>query len=759
MPTNITTSANPTYSQARQVVRDSSGNIIALVQESSSAIAPYISSDGGSSWQLGDTTFSSDNGMETELVIDSTDTLHVACRDPSDTTNLLYHQFSVDTSGTVTTNVSSETLWNGSKNYTMLSVDLAIDGNDVPWAIIPQENKSMGTSYESIVLRNRSGGSWSTIGTVSSTTTNKEHFTMAFDGVGDLHIAWAEPDTTSTEYAKWDVSAGSVSIGPETITATGTYNGNIALNSSDEPLVASHQTVWRRSGGTWSGDQFTDDSVNECSIGLVSGDILVAYTDSNANVKYNKAAFGSFDTTAETTVKSASGSEAFQDPVVRWQQHNMTSGDIDVIYYDYLAGDVEWFSVSGTVTVSETTSISAAASPSTSETGSGTESTQVTPTLTTTTGETGKATDAVQLAAALSTATTEKSIVVETSSATISFSSSTGETGKGTEIAQVTATFSGSTSEVGKATEAAALVAALDSATSETGRATESTSLGATVTLSTSESIPSTSVSETASLSIAATTTADEIGKAAEAVSILISAALSTTETGKGADSASVSGALSGSTSETGSGTDSTSLSALTSLNTSESGVGTPASASLSATVSTDATAGQIVTEAASVLASASTATDEVGKGSENTTLIATFGTATSETGRGTESSGLDISVASATDESGAASETTQLTVSVPTQTSEVGKASESTAVSVGFSAETVESVVAILDTIDLDSVRSIRIDLASAKKIIAAVESERDLDQALKSTQSLELAFDSESDITQNLDSTGEKG
>jgi hypothetical protein len=292
------------------------------------------------------------------------------------------------------------------------------------------------------------------------------------------------------------------------------------------------------------------------------------------------------------------------------------------------------------------------------------------------------------------------------------------------------------------------------------GGATVSESSGLVSTISSSSSVSAASAAAASAIQATVTPTTNVTNAVGTAANPTLAATVSTTssETGKSAESASTSASLSTSSAEIGSATESTDLVASFAPGSTASAAASVASSLLidAATSAAESTAvGEFETTSLDISASTSSSVS-LATAAANTSLLMDFEAATAEVGVGTEGAALGFSAsadssvdaAAASDTASldvsissgggvdfaSASENTSMQVQLSVAGTESGSASEASDLTITITADSASSVFQVLDTIPLESVYSLEIDLASAKALTEALGSEFDLEEILNS-------------------------
>lgn len=349
-----------TVSHVRQLIRKSTGSLVALVQTTTARVRPYISTDGGDTWIRGDFAFIAYDLLPAPGAIDGSDQIHISARGNNITTEIYYHSFTIDSSGAVTPITNSETVVANNDGVSGSSIAIASDGT--VYVVLLSGQKVMGTAYDHPYLYRRDGaGSWTAVTNVASGSQNWYYPSATADSSDRIVIGLSEDSSNSTQWARWN---GSSLTGPETVTTANTTNSAIYTQSDDTAIISADNALWHRgTTGGWTSDQYTTDIVDWATIAPTdtAGEIAVLY-QSGGDIYRNVNTFGSFDPAdAEVAVSSAN---TLKRPTSRWQYHHDTDASrVDYLYYDTTNSDVHYASVeppattapvSGTVTLDGT---------------------------------------------------------------------------------------------------------------------------------------------------------------------------------------------------------------------------------------------------------------------------------------------------------------------------------------------------------------------------------------------------------------------
>lgn len=334
-------SGQSTDSNSRQIVRSSSGNIIAVVQENATTIRPYVSSDDGDTWSSGTSTFNGDGAETFDIAIGSGDGIHITARDPNNVNDVIYHQFTITSTGSVTVNAEGELVYNDNRGTGQCKV--TVDSTDTVYATTQYADKIMGTEYDNLQLMRRDGaGSWTNLGVfIGNSSNNYDNPTVAADGVDDIHIVYEDTSGGNTLWNMWDSSAGSF-VGEESVTASNFGGSSISHANDDEPVVTVGNSIFKRDAGTWTSETFTTESVDNSTVTYNGTDIFVLYQTSG-NIHWNYGQIGSFDSSAYSVL--VDNANTLQEPSGRWQQNSANDPYpylAEILYYDSTNGEIHY---------------------------------------------------------------------------------------------------------------------------------------------------------------------------------------------------------------------------------------------------------------------------------------------------------------------------------------------------------------------------------------------------------------------------------
>lgn len=354
----LNTSAADSASHARQIVRDSALNIIALAHKTNDEIEPNISTDDGQNFTDGDTFIAGDSGASMCAAIDSTDELRITSRNPSDSTQIIYNSFTIAEDGTVTQNVVDETVYDNGSNDVSQSF-VAVNSSDTAYCVVTEFNASSSTD-DLRLLRRDGADTWADLGVVVSDSANTRHPSVAVDDNDDLHIAYGRDASDAVGsshemwYDKWDTSAGSFAVSNEEITNLGVMpRASTAVNSSNNPIVTSNgdeHFVWKRSGGSWDSITYESDldpTVNEASVGVDSSDVIwVIYSNGDGDILEAHDTFSNMGSGSGRVIITSANTLRY--PSVHFQHYNRHYPSLttaDFIYHDETASDALYSSV------------------------------------------------------------------------------------------------------------------------------------------------------------------------------------------------------------------------------------------------------------------------------------------------------------------------------------------------------------------------------------------------------------------------------
>ncbi|KKN30823.1 hypothetical protein LCGC14_0830310 [marine sediment metagenome] len=236
-------------------------------------------------------------------------------------------------------------------------LNLMIDSSDIPIIVYEYDPASGNTEIRYV---DRSGGSWGSPETVHTRTVTAQYPVRAVIDANDaIHIAYRDSDG-DTDYITG--TAGSWSS-PEEIDDSVNF-GDIAVNSSNEPVVTFLNFVRHRTGGAWAAASTFDDqsaSGHTAVIAIDSSDNWIVVWDNSgaptSNVYYRKYT-GSWGTTLEVTSDAQAVESGYSQPILILD----TSDDAYVIYaYDPTATDETiWYKKIASGTVGPETILSSA---------------------------------------------------------------------------------------------------------------------------------------------------------------------------------------------------------------------------------------------------------------------------------------------------------------------------------------------------------------------------------------------------------------
>lgn len=372
MPTQISSSASSSDSSSRQVARFSNGDLVAGVADSANNnVVLYVSTDDGSSWSNEGTcdayigTESSGSFTSTVrfgLSVDSADNVRISSRDPASATDIIYNQFSYDSSNVaLTQDVTNEIAYSAGNNVGQSTI--VVSSADTPYIAFQYLTKVMGTLYFYLRLVERaSAGSWNDLGNFAGSSADHTKVSAAADSVDDIHVSWRRGtvDAMWTEYVQ---SSGSFATNETIKSNLSASVGDTAVmvdSSNDEPLVTynnddvlSGGAIARRVSGSWDDVAYSSDAVTEASLTYANGDIHIVFRDANDDIAHNSASsYDMFDTANQTALVSSA--DTLTEPTVRWQQYNENdppNGDIvDFTYFDSTNGNLSYSATAGQFT-------------------------------------------------------------------------------------------------------------------------------------------------------------------------------------------------------------------------------------------------------------------------------------------------------------------------------------------------------------------------------------------------------------------------
>lgn len=324
---SLTAGTNNSF--ARTIVRKSNGDIVVVTLEANTPVY-YTSADEGSTWDSGVTVGSQVGGACIAAAIDSTDNLHVVHFGGQDT--YYYNQYDITTD---TGNITDETIRTTNQSPANGHCVIAIDSSDTPWVVVNEKEKVMGTNYDHLGLYDRGGGSW----TLNAPSGKPDFFangefdhrrpSITIDSMGTKHFSWTRRDTTVSDTRYNTFASGSFGT-EETVSSERQHKGSICLDGSDVPITVVDDNVYKRSGGTWSGEAFSTDIVNSVSVAYLDSEIHIVWAASDDTLNRNTNTFGSFQSTDAETIEDTTNGR-WIGVSTRWQAQNLNSPSTETV--------------------------------------------------------------------------------------------------------------------------------------------------------------------------------------------------------------------------------------------------------------------------------------------------------------------------------------------------------------------------------------------------------------------------------------------
>ncbi len=306
LPTNVDDATNfgeLAGASGRQVIRDSSGNLFAVVvDDTNNDLEVWKSTDEGNSWAEQDSANSPQANGSPEIAavaIDSSDNLHIAYVYLSD--SVRYVDFS-GSFGTPALILNYTGVATGDVN----SVAIAVDSNNAPhavaagWLATPS-----GTEYD-VRYRNKTGGSWQSEVSVEQVEATRVDIAINEDNIPEIsYIHWDDDLTAGVgddnnpaagEWTLHDVDTNvNNTLGEEGTSIAIDSSGNTwiayvdqndtQLNEGDYIALAKHADA---SAWTTGWTTYTNHNLGyEPSIVIDGEDIYVFYEDEHDDIVYD----------------------------------------------------------------------------------------------------------------------------------------------------------------------------------------------------------------------------------------------------------------------------------------------------------------------------------------------------------------------------------------------------------------------------------------------------------------------------------------